>query len=534
MSTSLFQIANSNYFGSGSIGFGTVVSKFGRVAGRSGVTIEPENESISRAYETMSLYNPIIALIPGAISASSIFTLYSTRGERVNIAQTAGTQSRIDKAGNIVIERATNLPRITFPSGSGGNKNAAFLIEPIRTNLIGNNNFISWTPGASASYSTGSLLGITCANISVNSDLSTNGISSPGSGAYRVSHAPTAYSRLFYSASVYAVSWLYQPLNTNAQNTSSACFINLISGSYSENMTVTANLGTGGVTGTSTDSKILFVTGSVELFPLGNTNRTYRIAAAFTTSRNDTIGNQLTCSVFAFGFPSTIYSSPTTASGAFVAPQIELISAPGAIGSATIFQPTSYIPALDTAATSTRNASVITITTASDSGVFSASLADLSNEGTVYIEFLPSPIISVSSSPNERYLTSFYQGNGGGSPNNARMEFNLSNLTPRITFNYNSNSTSSAGTRAGVDNRVNKVAYTWKTNSTRSAYINGVLSATSSQNHPYTSWEAIRIGAYISSNSDVCNMPIYAIAFYDRALTNDQLANLTSTSSISI
>ena len=69
MSTSIFQIANSNYTDSGSISFGTLVSRFGGVAKQSGTTVESivtteGNTYINNRFATMSTFNPSLILMP--------------------------------------------------------------------------------------------------------------------------------------------------------------------------------------------------------------------------------------------------------------------------------------------------------------------------------------------------------------------------------------------------------------------------------------------------------------------------------------
>ena len=144
MSTSLFQIANSNYFGSGSIGFGTVVSKFGRVAGRSGVTIEPNtdiaNIYLTARYATMSLYNPSLVVIPSAISSSTLFSLYASSGSAGDFTVTNnGSGSFVNRFGYIETGSSSrvNLARLDYYSGSAtAALYPSLLIEPAATNLF--------------------------------------------------------------------------------------------------------------------------------------------------------------------------------------------------------------------------------------------------------------------------------------------------------------------------------------------------------------------------------------------------------------
>jgi len=144
MSSTLYQIANSNYVGSGSIGFGTVVSKFGRVAGRSGFQIEPDNDTanayLTSRYASMSLFNPVLVLIPSATSGSALYALYNRSESGDFIVTNNGSGSRVNNLYVIATGSAARVNTARFnysrPQTPFSSSVPGLLIEPQRINLV--------------------------------------------------------------------------------------------------------------------------------------------------------------------------------------------------------------------------------------------------------------------------------------------------------------------------------------------------------------------------------------------------------------
>ena len=153
MSSTLYQIANSNYVGSGSIGFGTVVSKFGRVAGRSGFQIEPDNDTanayLTSRYASMSLFNPVLVLIPSATSGSTLYTLYNRSESGDFIVTNNGSGSRVNRLFVIATGSAAraNTARFNYsrPQAPFSSSTPGLLVEPQRINLV------SWSEAITSS-----------------------------------------------------------------------------------------------------------------------------------------------------------------------------------------------------------------------------------------------------------------------------------------------------------------------------------------------------------------------------------------------
>lgn len=359
MSTSLYQIANSNYVGSGSIGFGTVVSKFGRVAGRSGFQIEPDNDTanayLTSRYASMSLFNPVLVLIPSATSGSVLYSLYNRSESGDFIVRNNGSGSRVNNLFVVATGSAArantarfnyNRPQAPFSSSVPG-----LLIEPSAANGILNSTdtTTSWTLGVNLTSSSIDVIGVTGNNLTVALSGGSIGVSE---GRLQRSNNSVALA----NGSTYTISFLMKKTGTHTLGG----YYALIGG---------LDLGGGFNVSGAFSSGVIYdsagVTNRIRRVEQWGTD-VYRCSETFTMAANATL------TAFNLGPISnvTLANNPAVGLGiGFAAPQIELGSVP-----------TSFIPTTTAAVTRTGDTNTNTTFTVPSS----------STGGTIYSEFISS------------------------------------------------------------------------------------------------------------------------------------------------
>ena len=506
MSTSIFQIANSNYTDSGSISFGTLVSRFGRVAKQSGTTVESivtteGNTYINNRFATMSLYNPSLILMPLAVSSSTLFTLYCNSGSMADFSvvnSTTPTASLLTRVGSygFITTSSNNTPRIDyFSSSSFPSKIPSILVEPLSTNqLLYSQDFTQWS-----SY-----------QITVSSSVS----DTPApDGTF------TANKLIFTTSS--AGSFIYQSLQITSSITHSySCFIKNNNFTGSQRCTLyinssSANFSFGLTIDPSTQETEVGLGPSGSLMVIGTPtskvenygNGWYRYSISFVPSSSMTASPNFfllainTSSLFAWGaqleanYPETINSSTTS----------------------HIF--TSYIPT--TATTQSRNRDEILVT--------SASRVIGQTHGTIYCEFENIP------QPGDRRLiglgnTTATQDIGSNTFNRIMLFCPNANRLDGYVSNDNIN-------LGDLSTGYNRVAFTYRPSGSGTSFsgsLNGNLVVSGSSTYAPLDLHVISVGMVEGATYRALqwNSRIRHIALYTSSFTNDQLRTLSNTSSI--
>ena len=526
MSSTLYQIANSNYVGSGSIGFGTVVSKFGRVAGQSGFQIEPDNDTaniyLTARYATMSKYNPSLVIIPSAYSSSVLYTLYAFGGGTGDFTVTNnGSGSVVNRSGLVLTGSAAraNIARLDYYTGSVGSSSyPSLLVEPAATNYIResqfntfatNWNFIFGTIRSTASLNTTETLSPSGDNTALKLTLYTGSNtdrlrqrftgSNPSS---IISILPTPNNSTFNGVSGSFSIWLKQSgsiLTTPQLSISPAGE----GGPYAATINYNLSTGTASIAGT-----VISMSVSPSMDRYGN--GWWRCKAGFDIATN--LGSYGTESgSLSFGITPVVATSAVSQSMYVWGGQLEL-------GATSSLANSSYI--LTTNNSSSRTADVISV-----SGAVSGSIGQ--TEGTLYAEVdvrLPGRTIiecnnrggQASGSIDARVGLQFSSASG-----NTLTAFVVSGGTTVLTL---ANTLTSAG--------IVKIAFGYKTGDS-ALYVNGVSGgvSTSAFTFPATMNEA-NLGQARSAVSglgiNVLNDRIRAVALYTTRLSNAELAALTT------
>ena len=174
MSGAVFTLGNSV---SGSLSLGSALSKFGRVAGQAGFTIEQDEETLNNTVTSRyaglaavtvsgvtSVLNPSLVLIPSAYNTSGstgiLYSLHSKPNGVADFVVTRATEgTRFNSVGRISSVGSGDA-RLDYYTSGGTAGTPALLVEPAATNFAPNANLMNVldTPTASGgvTFTTGS------------------------------------------------------------------------------------------------------------------------------------------------------------------------------------------------------------------------------------------------------------------------------------------------------------------------------------------------------------------------------------------
>ena len=517
MSTSLFNLGNT-YLSSGSIGAGTVVSKFGRVAGRSGFQIEPDNDTaniyLTARYATMSKYNPSLVIIPSAYSSSVLYTLYALNGGTGDFTVTNnGSGSAVDRSGFVITGSAAraNIARLDYYTGSVGSSSyPSLLVEPASTNYIResqfnnfatNWNFIFGTARATASLNTAETLSPSGHNTALKLTFYTGSTTDrlrqrfTGSNPSSViSILPTPNNLTFNGVSGSFSIWLKQ---SGSILTTPQLFISPAGEGGPYSATINYNLSTG--TASLATVQSMSISPSMDRYG----NGWWRCRAGFAIAGNlGSVGNE--SGSLSFGITPVVATSAVSQSMYVWGGQLEL-------GATSSLVNSSYI--LTTNNSSSRTADVISV-----SGAVSGSIGQ--TEGTIYME------VDIRDLARETYLIRIDEGAAANVLSLRKLDTNQIRTTITAPTTSGTLNISSAAFTAGIV----KIAFAYKSGEIALS-VNGAAALTANGTFSFAaSLNRITLGSNAAASSEF-NDRIRAVAPYTTRLTNAQLSELTSTSS---
>jgi hypothetical protein len=500
MSGAVFTLGNSV---SGSLSLGSALSKFGRVAGQAGFTIEQDEETLNNTVTSRyaglaavtvsgvtSVLNPSLVLIPSAYNTSGstgiLYSLHSKPNGVADFVVTRATEgTRFNSVGRISSVGSGDA-RLDYLTSGGTVGPPALLVEPSAANGILNseNTATNWTLGANLTSGYTDVIGVSGNNLTVAA--SGSGIGSSTGALRRISN-----NVALASGSTYTISFLMRQTGTHT-----------IGGYYAS---ITG--GAAGDLGGGFNVSGSFSSGSLFVYT-GATNRIRRVerfgADVYRCSETFTMTASGTLTTLSIGPTISVTWDANSAIGttmAFAAPQIELGSVP-----------TTFIPT--TTAAVTRAADVIRA-----SGVVSGCIGQ--SEGTVYFE------VEVTSEVRDRWFCSL-----DSSANSfIQMVINPSNAIIISILNGGStvitNLTSSA-----LSVGYHKVAFAYNSATNGCImYIDGVQNpvATRTVVAPgLPAFNNMSFGTYFSTTTDTLKGRVRAGALYTTRLTDAQLSALTT------
>jgi hypothetical protein len=497
MSGAVFTLGNSV---SGSLSLGSALSKFGRVAGQAGFTIEQEEETLNNTVTSRyaglaavtvsgvtSVLNPSLVLIPSAYNTSGstgiLYSLHSKPNGVADFVVTRATEgTRFNSVGRISTVGSGDA-RLDYLTSGGTAGTPALLVEPAATNLAPNANLMNQqdTPTASGgvTFTTGStdFLAPDGTNASINKYV---GGAASGVSQYTrytgTTIQPTASGT--YTFSIFAKPAATNPLNFCAIE------VGLFGGISPDPARSFFSLSSGTA-----------ITSGARIENYGN--GWYRlISAPFTLSSADLSGTVLFNLASSSGSVSWAASGATNLTAYTWGSQFEV----GSIA-------TSYIPT--TTSPVTRNADVISV-----SGAVSGCIGQ--TEGTLYAE------VDVRNLGVETY---FIRIDDGASTNVVSLrKLNTNNVRSAITAPTFSGTLniSSATFTAGIL----KIAFAYKSGEI-ALCVNG---ANLTANGTFTfnaSFNRISIGSNVTAGTEL-NDRIRSLAIYTTRLTNAELQSLTT------
>jgi hypothetical protein len=492
MSGAVFTLGNSV---SGSLSLGSALSKFGRVAGQAGFTIEQDEETLNNTVTSRyaglaavtvsgvtSVLNPSLVLIPSAYNTSGstgiLYSLHSKPNGVADFVVTRATEgTRFNSVGRISTVGSGDA-RLDYLTSGGTVGPPALLVEPSAANGILNseNTATNWALGANLSSGYVDVIGVSGNNLTV----AVSG-SNIGASAGRLQRSSNNVA--LASGSTYTISFLMRQTGTHTIGGYYAVITGGAAGDLGGGFDISGSFSSGSLFNSAgTTSRIR----RVERFGTD----VYRCSETFTMTASGT----LTAISFGPTVSTTATTNPAVGLGiAFAAPQIEL----GAV-------PTTFIPT--TTAPVTRNADVINLPSAV-SGCIGQT------EGTIYWEgeSLASgaqDIISINqSSTNYVAITKF--------TTNVYRCIAVGSGTPSIV------------TDTVVKTGFVKIAFAYKSGDT-ALFINGAQVG-STNTTVFTFSGALNTlifgpGDYYSGRPD---QKCRTVALYSTRLTNAQLAAMT-------
>ncbi len=499
MSGAVFTLGNSV---SGSLSLGSALSKFGRVAGQAGFTIEQEEETLNNTVTSRyaglaavtvsgvtSVLNPSLVLIPSAYNTSGstgiLYSLHSKPNGVADFVVTRATEgTRFNSVGRISSVGSGDA-RLDYLTSGGTVGPPALLVEPSAQNVVvQSQNWLAsgWRDDATSNVTTVSSTTGTIDPLGTNT---ANAIS-PTSGNTTHLKVGSDASIIFASGTIYTSSAFFKQGTGNAGRYVQVTFPTVQFGQLGY-ANFDLQLGTVAVvSGTSADANRA---ASIENYG----NGWYRCRL---TSTCNSAGTSNGISI------ALIETSGATRLPTFTGTTTNVIYGWGA-QTETGSVATSYIPT--TAAPVTRNADVISV-----SGAVSGCIGQ--TEGTIYWDIAyVGGVLTGTGNPEfgvrNQALTNWIAltSNGPSAPFriNARTTGGVS------LINYTANITSG------------KAALAWSS-AGLVLYVNGVSVATSATN-PNFSFSRADIG-----NTSTMPFKANAFALYTTRLTDTELAALTT------
>jgi hypothetical protein len=491
MSGAVFTLGNSV---SGSLSLGSALSKFGRVAGQAGFTIEQDEETLNNTVTSRyaglaavtvsgvtSVLNPSLVLIPSAYNTSGstgiLYSLHSKPNGVADFVVTRATEgTRFNSVGRISTVGSGDA-RLDYYTSGGTVGPPALLVEASGSNLcLQSQDFTTtWSSTNNVTVSAN----VTGTTDPLGTNLAEQLFETTTSGLHfltqtmSITSGTTYAGSIFYKKAAGSPDWMQVAFST----TGLAGFANF-------------NLTSGTV-----GNVLAGCTGRIENYG----NGWYRCTLIQTATASGTSGGPIpafinnTNSVTRF----VSYAGSTATSIYIFGAQLEV----GTV-------PTSYIPT--TTAPVTRNADVITL-----SGAVSGCIGQ--TEGTIYAEV----VNTLQTSYSEGYVARLFadannevwiRKEGGGNTYTVRWRANSQNTT------FSS---------VAVPNGVSKIAFAYKSGDT-ALYLNGSqVGVTNTDVRSFAIGpNSVAIGS--TSTGAYFNDRIRAAALYTTRLTNAELAALTT------
>jgi hypothetical protein len=490
MSGAVFTLGNSV---SGSLSLGSALSKFGRVAGQAGFTIEQEEETLNNTVTSRyaglaavtvsgvtSVLNPSLVLIPSAYNTSGstgiLYSLHSKPNGVADFVVTRATEgTRFNSVGKISTVGSGDA-RLDYLTSGGTVGPPALLVEPSAQNLALQSQDFTTTWSPTNVTVSANVTGTTDPFGTNLADL----LTATASGSARVVQTFGFVSGTTYTYSCFAKAgngFFGMTMENGGVGSGVAVIWNVSTGAFS----VSGSVGSG----------YTLQAHNIENYGNGWYRCSMRVLLGLTVTGNIRVNTSNGT------MSSVVIQSDNGNSVNVFGAQVEA----GTVG-------TSYIPT--TAAPVTRNADVISV-----SGAVSGCIGQ--TEGTIYAEVVNTLVASYAEAYVYRVFADanneiWARKEGGGNT---------------YSFRWRANSQNTTFLNVAVPNGVNKIAFGYKSGDT-ALFLNGSQVATTNTDVRAFSVNPTTIALGSTSSGQFFNDRIRAVALYTTRLTNDELDTLTT------